>query len=85
MLILGTLIVTWIVHNWWKILLLIVAVIVVHEYVVHKKHGEYPSAEQRAAKDVKEGGEPGSQEADGEPAQESDTGSGEEEPAEEIS
>ena len=36
MLVLGTLIVTWIAHNWWKLLLLLVAVIVIHEYWLHK-------------------------------------------------
>jgi hypothetical protein len=36
MLILGTLIVTWIVRNWWKLLLLLVAIIVIHEYMLRK-------------------------------------------------
>ena len=36
MLILGTLIVTWIAKNWWKILLLLIAVIILREYQVHK-------------------------------------------------
>ena len=36
MLIIGTLVVTWIAKNWWKILLLLVAVIILREYQVHK-------------------------------------------------
>ena len=36
MLIIGTLVVTWIVKNWWKILLLLIAVIILREYQVHK-------------------------------------------------
>lgn len=42
MLVLGTLIVTWIAHNWWKLALLLVTVIVIHEYWLHKnkKPGE---------------------------------------------
>lgn len=36
MLILGSLIVAWIVHNWWKILLLLVGVIALREYQVYK-------------------------------------------------
>ena len=40
MLILGTLILTWLAHNWWKVLLLLIAVIAVHEYVLHKKAKE---------------------------------------------
>ena len=39
MLILGTLLVTWIVRNWWKILLLLVAVIILYEYQI-RKHPE---------------------------------------------
>ena len=42
MLILGTLVVTWIAHNWWKLLLLLIAIIVIHEYVVYKKHKNDP-------------------------------------------
>ena len=39
MLILGTLLVTWIVKNWWKILLLLIAVIILYEYQI-RKHPE---------------------------------------------
>ena len=49
MLILGTLIVTWIAHNWWKILLLLVAIIVIHEYMVHRIHKNDPPAEEDGA------------------------------------
>lgn len=69
MLILGTLIVTWIAHNWWKILLLIVAIIVIHEYVVHKKHGEYPKANPEA-KDAESAAEPVIEESNAEPVPE---------------
>lgn len=59
MLILGTLIVTWIARNWWRLLLLLVAVIVIHEYIVYKRHkddgtvgtGEDPDAEKNAAEE----------------------------------
>lgn len=62
MLILGTLIVTWIARNWWKLLLLLVSIIVIHEYIVYKRHkddgaketggtGEDPDAEKNAAKE----------------------------------
>ena len=40
MLILGTILVTWIVRNWWKILLLLIAVIIVREYQVKKHRDE---------------------------------------------
>lgn len=40
MLILGTLVVTWIARNWWKILLLLTAVIILREYQVHKHKKE---------------------------------------------
>ena len=40
MLILGTILVTWIVKNWWKILLLIIAVIIVREYQLKKHRDE---------------------------------------------
>ena len=40
MLILGTILVTWIVKNWWKILLLLIAVIALREYQVHKHKDE---------------------------------------------
>ena len=49
MLIIGTLIVTWIAHNWWKLLLLLVAIIVIHEYVVYKKHNNDASDTAEAA------------------------------------
>ena len=42
-LILGTLIVTWIAHNWWKLLLLLVAIIVIHEYVLYKNRKNKPA------------------------------------------
>lgn len=40
MLILGTILVTWIVKNWWKILLLLIAVIIFREYQVKKHRDE---------------------------------------------
>jgi len=40
MLILGTLITAWIVHNWWKILLLLAGLIALHEYRLYKKRIE---------------------------------------------
>ena len=55
MLIIGTLIVTWIAHNWWKLLLLIVAVIAIHEYVLHKKAKEKADGESEKEPDEKEG------------------------------
>ena len=33
---LATLIITWFVHNWWKLLLLLIGVIVLREYQVRK-------------------------------------------------
>ncbi len=33
---LATLIITWIAHNWWKLLLLLIGVIILHEYQVRK-------------------------------------------------
>ena len=53
--ILGTLIVTWIVKNWWKILLLLAAVIILYEYQI-RKHPEnrrtYKSDTDKAADPV---------------------------------
>ena len=43
MLILGTLVVTWIAHNWWKLLLLLVAIIAIHEYVLYKSKKNKPA------------------------------------------
>ena len=40
MLIILTLIVTWIVNNWWKLLLLLVGVIALREYQVKKHKGD---------------------------------------------
>lgn len=48
MLIISTLIITWIAHNWWKILLLLVAVIVIHEYVLYKKRTQAAEAKPEA-------------------------------------
>ena len=43
MLIIGTILVTWIVRNWWKILLLLIAVIALREYQVKKHRDEEKS------------------------------------------
>ena len=45
MLIIGTILVTWIVRNWWKILLLLIAVIALREYQVHKHNDKDKDAE----------------------------------------
>ena len=49
-----TLIVTWIVHNWWKLLLLLIGVIVLHEYQVRKysKGNNQEDAEEETAADA---------------------------------
>lgn len=68
MLILGTLIVTWIVRNWWKLLLLLVAIIVMQEYMIRKnrKNAEKQddaaadAGEAEALRDDTEGTEAGS-------------------------
>jgi hypothetical protein len=36
LILLFTLIITWISRNWWKLLLLLVAIIVIHEYMLRK-------------------------------------------------
>ena len=48
MLILLTLIITWIAHNWWKLLLLLIGVIVLHEYQVRKHSGDNDKKEKGA-------------------------------------
>lgn len=46
MLIIGTLVVTWIAHNWWKLFLLLIAVISIHEYKLYKiRTGKKPEAD----------------------------------------
>ncbi|MBQ6456462.1 MAG: hypothetical protein IJJ31_04990 [Mogibacterium sp.] len=52
-----TLIVTWIVRNWWKLLLLLIGVIVLHEYQVRKysKGNDKENADSEPA-DVNEAG-----------------------------
>ena len=49
-----TLIVTWIVHNWWKLLFLLIGVIVLHEYQVRKysKGNNQEDAEEETAADA---------------------------------
>ena len=49
-----TLIVTWIVHNWWKLLLLLIGIIVLHEYQVRKysKGNNQEDAEEETAADA---------------------------------
>lgn len=49
-----TLIVTWIVHNWWKLLLLLIGIIVLHEYQVRKysKGNNQENAEEETAADA---------------------------------
>ena len=49
-----TLIVTWIVHNWWKLLLLLIGIIVLHEYQVRKysKGNNQEDAEEDTAADA---------------------------------
>ena len=49
-----TLIVTWIVHNWWKLLLLLIGVIVLHEYQIRKysKGNNQENAEEETAADA---------------------------------
>ena len=49
-----TLIVTWLVHNWWKLLLLLIGVIVLHEYQVRKysKGNNQEDAEEETAADA---------------------------------
>ena len=49
-----TLIVTWIVRNWWKLLLLLIGVIILHEYQVRKysKGNNQEDAEEETAADA---------------------------------
>ena len=49
MLILGSLIVAWIVHNWWKLLLLLVGVIALREYQVYKHRDDSKATEDEKA------------------------------------
>ena len=65
MLIILTLVVTWIAHNWWKLLLLLIAVIILHEYQL-KKH---PKTADGEAEDGKGEGESSDDVADADEAE----------------
>ena len=51
MLIISTLIITWIVRNWWKLLLLLVSVIVIHEYMIRKGRAQRAASQNADAQE----------------------------------
>ena len=51
MLIISTLIITWIARNWWKLLLLLVTVIVIHEYMIRKGRAQRAAAQNADAQE----------------------------------